>query len=215
MSLYRLLSALLCYPEQDLLDALTEVEAALAAHPEAEEALQPLISHLASQDLIALQETYVATFDRNRAHSLHLFEHVHGESRDRGQAMVDLLETYRQHGFEPMVSELPDHVPLFLEFLGVIDPAVAQDLLDDAIHVLAAIGSRLARNESPYASVFVVLRGLSQVTPREQTAPPVRDMDEAMETFGTGADGVEPLLRPFSGDGAQAVRFYPRAPATR
>lgn len=215
MSLYRLLSALLCYPEQELLDALTEVEGELAAHPDAEEALQPLIGHLASQDLIALQETYVATFDRNRAHSLHLFEHVHGESRDRGQAMVDLLETYRQHGFEPVVSELPDHVPLFLEFLGVIDPAVAQDLLDDAIHVLAAIGARLARNESPYASVFVVLRGLSRVTPREQTAPPVRDMDEAMETFGAGADGVEPLLRPFSGDGAQAVRFYPRAPVTR
>ncbi|MCR2493331.1 nitrate reductase molybdenum cofactor assembly chaperone, partial [Salmonella enterica] len=86
-------------------------------YPEAEETLQPLIGHLASQDLIALQETYVATFDRNRAHSLHLFEHVHGESRDRGQAMVDLLETYRQHGFEPVVSELPDHVPLFLEFL--------------------------------------------------------------------------------------------------
>ena len=111
-----------------------------------------------------MQENYVATFDRNRAHSLHLFEHVHGESRDRGQAMVDLLETYRQHGFEPVVSELPDHVPLFLEFLGVIDPAVAQDLLDDAIHVRAAIGSRLARNESPYASVFVVLRGLSPVS---------------------------------------------------
>ena len=151
MSLYRLLSALLCYPEQELLDALTEVEGALAAYPEAEETLQPLIGHLASQDLIALQEAYVATFDRNRAHSLHLFEHVHGESRDRGQAMVDLLETYRQHGFEPVVSELPDHVPLFLEFLGVIDPAVARDLLDDAIHVLAAIGARLARNESPYA----------------------------------------------------------------
>lgn len=215
MSLYRLLSALLCYPEQELLDALTEVEGALAAYPEAEETLQPLIGHLASQDLISLQEAYVATFDRNRAHSLHLFEHVHGESRDRGQAMVDLLETYRQYGFEPVVSELPDHVPLFLEFLGVIDAAVAQDLLDDAIHVLAAIGSRLARNESLYASVFVVLRGLSRVTPREQTAPPVRDMDEAMETFGAGADGVEPLLRPFAGDGAQAVRFYPRAPVTR
>lgn len=213
MKLYHLLSALLCYPEQDLVDALPELEERLAAYPDAEEALQPLVAHLASHDLIALQETYVATFDHNRAHSLHLFEHVHGESRDRGQAMVDLLDTYRGHGFEPVVSELPDHVPLFLEFLGVIDPAVAQDLLDEAIHVLAAVGARLARSESPYASVFAVLRGLSRVTPREQTAPPVRDMDEAMETFGAGPDGVEPLLRPFSGDGAQAVRFYPRAPA--
>ncbi|HBL65691.1 MAG TPA: nitrate reductase molybdenum cofactor assembly chaperone, partial [Achromobacter sp.] len=117
-----MLSALLSYPEPDLLDALGEVEAALADDPDAEEALQPLVAYLATNDLITVQENYVATFDRNRSHSLHLFEHVHGESRDRGQAMVDLLDTYRQHGFEPVVSELPDHVPLFLEFLGVIDP---------------------------------------------------------------------------------------------
>ncbi|WP_434647671.1 nitrate reductase molybdenum cofactor assembly chaperone [Achromobacter piechaudii] len=214
MTQYRLLSALLSYPEPELLDALGDVEAALAAYPDAEEALQPLIAYLATNDLIAVQENYVATFDRNRSHSLHLFEHVHGESRDRGQAMVDLLETYRQHGFEPVAAELPDHVPLFLEFLGVIDPAEAQDLLDEAIHVLAAIGARLARGESPYAGIFAVLRAQSRVTPREQTDAPVRDMDEAMETFGVSADGVEPLLRSFAGDGAQAVRFYPRAQAT-
>ncbi|SSW67749.1 nitrate reductase molybdenum cofactor assembly chaperone [Achromobacter agilis] len=211
MSPYRLLSALLCYPEAELLDALGEVETALGDYPDAEEALQPLMEYLATHDLISLQENYVATFDRNRSHSLHLFEHVHGESRDRGQAMVDLLDTYREHGFEPVVSELPDHVPLFLEFLGVIEPGQAQALLDDAIHVLAAIGSRLARNDSPYACIFAVLRAQSRVVPREQTEAPVRDMDEAMETFGAGPDGVEPLLRPFSGDGAQTVRFYPRA----
>lgn len=213
MILYRLLSALLSYPEPELLGALGELEAALADDPDAEETLQPLIEYLATNDLITVQENYVATFDRNRSHSLHLFEHVHGESRDRGQAMVDLLDTYRQYGFEPVVSELPDHVPLFLEFLGVIEPDEAQGLLDDAIHVLAAIGSRLARGDSPYACIFAVLRAQSRVIPREQTEAPVRDMDEAMETFGVSADGVEPLLRPFSGDGAQAVRFYPRAPA--
>lgn len=213
MNLYRLLSALLSYPEPELLDALGEVESALAGHPDAEETLQPLIAYLATNGLIAVQENYVATFDRNRSHSLHLFEHVHGESRDRGQAMVDLLDTYRGHGFEPAVSELPDHVPLFLEFLGVIEPAQAQELLDAAIHVLAAIGARLAKGGSPYAGIFAVLRAQSTVVPREQTAPPVRDMDEAMETFGVSQDGVEPLLRPFSGDGAQTMRFYPRAPA--
>ncbi|CAB3629649.1 nitrate reductase molybdenum cofactor assembly chaperone [Achromobacter marplatensis] len=213
MNLYRLLSALLSYPEPELLDALGDVESMLADFPDAEEALQPLVGYLATNDLIAVQENYVATFDRNRSHSLHLFEHVHGESRDRGQAMVDLLETYRGQGFEPVVSELPDHVPLFLEFLGVIDPAQAQDLLDEAIHVLAAIGARLAKGGSPYAGIFAVLRAESRVIPREQTEAPVRDMDEAMETYGVSQDGVEPLLRPFSGDGAQTVRFYPRAPA--
>ncbi|WP_367352320.1 nitrate reductase molybdenum cofactor assembly chaperone [Achromobacter animicus] len=214
MSLYRLLSAMLCYPEPELLDYLGELEEALAAYPDAEETLQPLVSYLASNDLIPLQENYVATFDRNRSHSLHLFEHVHGESRDRGQAMVDLLETYRAHGFEPMVSELPDHVPLFLEFLGVIDPDKAQELLDEAIHVLAAIGARLAKSESSYACVFAVLRAQSRVIPRVQTEAPVRDMDEAMEAFGAGPDGVEPLLRPFSGGGAQPVHFHPRSAAT-
>lgn len=212
MNLYRLLSALLSYPEPELLDALGDVESMLADFPDAEEALQPLVGYLATNDLIAVQENYVATFDRNRSHSLHLFEHVHGESRDRGQAMVDLLETYRGQGFEPVVSELPDHVPLFLEFLGVIDPAQAQDLLDEAIHVVAAIGARLAKGGSPYAGIFAVLRAESRVIPREQTEAPVRDMDEAMETYGVSQDGVEPLLRPFSGDGAQTVRFYPRAP---
>jgi len=216
MSLYRILSALLCYPEQDLLDALPEFPAALAGEPLAADMLTPLTDYLASASLIELQENYVATFDRNRSHSLHLFEHVHGESRDRGQAMVDLLQTYQQHGYEPAAAELPDHVPLFLEFLGVIEPALAQSLLDDAIHVLAAIGARLARDGSVYAVVFGVLRERATVTPREQTAPPVRDMDEAMETFGAGPDGIEPLLRQHAmGGGVHPIQFHPRGAARR
>src|SRR5690606_38327937 len=151
-------------------------------------------------------------FDRSPAHSLHLFEHVHGESRDRGQAMVDLLQQYRSNGFEPAAAELPDHVPLFLEYLSLLEPAAAELLLGEAIHVLAAIGDRLGRNDSPYAVVFTVLRSLTQVEPRAQAEPPVRDMDEAMETFGVGADGVEPLLRPSIG-GEHTLRFHPRAAA--
>ncbi|MBW7903438.1 MAG: nitrate reductase molybdenum cofactor assembly chaperone [Rhodocyclaceae bacterium] len=212
MSLYRILSALLSYPEAELLDALPEIDRALDAHPAAQGTLAPLTAFLAGETLIAAQENYVATFDRNPAHSLHLFEHVHGESRDRGQAMVDLLATYREHGFAPAVPELPDHVPLFLEFLGVVDEGEAQRLLDDAIHVLAAIGARLARKGSPYAAAFAVLRDLATVTPRERTEAPVRDMDEAMATFGAGPDGMEPLLRPRA-DGVHALRFH--APAHR
>ncbi|CAG9187174.1 nitrate reductase molybdenum cofactor assembly chaperone [Cupriavidus pinatubonensis] len=213
MPLYRVLSALLCYPDEALLDSLPEIDAALAEWPQARDMLTPLTSLLRSESLIALQENYVATFDRNPAHSLHLFEHVHGESRDRGQAMVDLIEEYRRDGFEPTASELPDYVPLFLEYLGALavdgKDARAEQLLGNAIHVLAAVGDRLARNESPYASVFAVLRTLTDVQPEPQNEPPVRDMDEALETFGPGADGVEPLLGPATG--AQAVKFYPRA----
>src|SRR5690606_11618135 len=132
MRLYRILSALLDYPQQDLLDALPEIGRALDAWPQAARQLQPLTEFLGAGDLIAVQENYVATFDRNPAHSLHLFEHVHGESRDRGQAMVDLLQEYRRHGFEPGAAELPDYVPLFLELLGLIDPGQARQLLDEA-----------------------------------------------------------------------------------
>lgn len=212
MRLYRILSALLDYPQQDLLDALPEIRQALTEWPQAAQLLEPLTEFLGADDLIAVQENYVATFDRNPAHSLHLFEHVHGESRDRGQAMVDLLAEYRRGGFEPKESELPDHVPLFLEYLSLLDADGAEALLGEAIHVLAAVGDRLGRNDSPYALVFAVLRGLTRVEPRAQADPPVRDMDEAMETFGVGADGVEPLLRQ-SVAGEHALRFYPRAKA--
>ncbi|MFA7670378.1 MAG: nitrate reductase molybdenum cofactor assembly chaperone [Burkholderiaceae bacterium] len=199
MMIHRILSALLSYPQDELLEALPEIREALGAFPLGREQLEPLLEFLKAHTLIELQENYVATFDRNPSHSLHLFEHVHGESRDRGQAMVDLLDTYRRRGFEPAVPELPDHVPLFLEFLSLLPKAEAQTLLDDAIHVLAAVGSRLARGGSPYAAVFVVLRDLATVTPREHEPPPVRDMDEALEIFGPGPDGVEPLLRPRRG----------------
>lgn len=216
MTLYPVLSALLGYPEPPLQAAMPEIDAALAPWPAARAALSPLTALLRDTPLIALQEQYVATFDRNPAHSLHLFEHVHGESRDRGQAMVDLIDEYRRAGFEPVSSELPDYVPLFLEFLGALaddDRAEraerAGQLLGEAIHVLAAIGDRLARQDSPYAGVFTVLRSLTDVRPEAQPEPPVRDMDEAMALFGPGHDGVEPLLAAAPA-AEQVMRFHDR-----
>jgi len=213
MTLYPVLSALLGYPEAPLQAAMPEIEQALDAWPAARAGLAPLTGPLRDSPLIALQEQYVATFDRSPAHSLHLFEHVHGESRDRGQAMVDLIDEYRRAGFEPVANELPDYVPLFLEFLGALaDDGQAQraeQLLGEAIHVLAAIGDRLARHDSPYATVFTVLRSMTSVQPEARTDPPVRDMDEALELFGPGTDGVEPLLAAAM-PAEQVVRFHDR-----
>ncbi|WP_454766153.1 nitrate reductase molybdenum cofactor assembly chaperone [Cupriavidus campinensis] len=213
MTLYPVLSALLGYPEPPLQAAMPEIGQALRPWPYARDTLAPLVTLLADTPLIALQEQYVATFDRNPSHSLHLFEHVHGESRDRGQAMVDLIDEYRREGFAPVPNELPDYVPLFLEFLGALaadgKAARAEQLLGEAIHVLAAIGDRLARHDSPYASVFQVLRTLTDVQPEAQADPPVRDMDEAMEMFGPGADGVEPLLAAAPAT-EQVMRFHDR-----
>ncbi|MDR3097758.1 MAG: nitrate reductase molybdenum cofactor assembly chaperone [Paraburkholderia sp.] len=217
MSIYPVLSALLDYPEQPLLDALDEIEGVLAesAHGAfAVRELAPLIASLRERPLVESQENYVATFDRNPRHSLHLFEHVHGESRARGQAMVDLLEEYRGFGLDVATNELPDYVPLFLEVLGLIGEEDASALLGEAIHVLAALGSQLKRDDSPYAAIFTVLCEMSVVEPLPIKGAPIRDMDEALERFGTGPDGVEPLLQPFGAGAAnapQVVQFHPRA----
>ncbi len=207
---FQALSALLLYPEPELIAALPQIDAMLGGLPGARDALAPLFAHLRASALIDIQQEYVATFDRNPSHSLHLFEHIHGESRDRGQAMVDLMEEYKQHGLEMTGNDLPDYVPLFLEFLSTQDEAEAARLLSDAVHVLAHIGRKLAANGSLYAPLFGVLEALSPVAAEELSEPPVRDMDEALETFGPGVDGVEPLLKNLPG-GVQPINFYPKA----
>lgn len=214
MKYYRILSALLFYPEGEWLGHVPELRAALAATPLLEAPVQVLFDYLQTEDLITLQQNYVATFDRNPSHSLHLFEHIHGESRDRGQAMVDLMEEYKRHGLEMTGDDLPDYVPRFLEFLSQLEQPQASVLLGDAIHVLAHIGRKLRGNESPYAGIFEALELLSLVAAEELSEPPVRDMDEALETFGPGADGIEPLLQT-QPDGVQQINFYPRAPSAQ
>ena len=209
MKHYQVLSALLLYPEQALLDSLPELDAALPEAPAIRATLRPLFDYLVSEDLITLQERYVMTFDRNPSHSLHLFEHIHGESRDRGQAMVDLMEEYKKHGLEMSGDELPDYVPLFLEFLSTLEQDKAAAMLGDAVHVLAHVGRKLRANGSPYAAVLDAVQLLSPVVAEELSEPPVRDMDEALETFGPGADGVEPLLK-HQINGTQPINFYPR-----
>ncbi|OGB21047.1 MAG: nitrate reductase molybdenum cofactor assembly chaperone [Burkholderiales bacterium RIFCSPLOWO2_02_FULL_57_36] len=210
MQHYRILSALLLYPEPALIESLPELEARLADKPDMLSRVRPLLDYLAQNDLITIQQNYVMTFDRTPSHSLHLFEHIHGESRDRGQAMVDLMEEYKKHGLEMTCDDLPDFVPLFLEFLSQLDDEEETGrLLGDAVHVLAHIGRKLDGNGSPYSGVFDVLEQLSPVVAEQLSEPPINDMDEALETFGPGADGVEPLLKTNTG-GPQPINFYPK-----
>jgi nitrate reductase delta subunit len=216
---YQVLSALLLYPEPELQQELPALNGLLLETlPAWHATLQPLLAHLQATTLIDLQQQYVMTFDRNPSQSLHLFEHIHGESRDRGQAMVDLLAEYSRHGLQMVGDDLPDYVPLFLEFLSQQEPAEAERLLGDAIHVLAYIGRKLRANGSAYACVFDLLQTLTPVQAEELSEPPIRDMDEALETFGPGADGIEPLLKPGGLAGAgmggtHPVNFYPKAAA--
>lgn len=159
------LSLLLSYPSSELQGAMSEIGAVLAGDPRLPETtkhgLARLAHWLATGDIYDLQESYVMLFDRSRTLSLNLFEHVHGESRDRGGAMVSLLETYRDGGFEPLTSELPDHLPVLLEFLATRPFAEAQEILADAAHIFDAIRTRLNKRESHYSPVFRALLHLS------------------------------------------------------
>lgn len=161
MKSFRALSALLSYPSAELQAAIPEIRALLGAEgvlPGAQlAAMEPLLRGLQAGDLYDLQETYVLLFDRARSLSLNLFEHVHGESRDRGGAMVDLLETYRAGGLDLAGAELPDHLPVLLEFLSTQTPAVTREILADAGPILVALAERLARRETPYAAVLAAL----------------------------------------------------------
>ena len=124
-----------------------------------------LIEDIAAADLLEAQSRYVDLFDRTRSLSLHLFEHVHGKSRDRGQAMVSLLERYQQAGLDVAAHELPDYIPLFLEFLSTLDAAEARAHLAEPAHILAALGERLRRRHSDYAVILEALVALSKVAP--------------------------------------------------
>lgn len=132
MQTLKILAALLHYPEQELQTAAPELRALVAADPLLRESerrgLAGFVTRLQEGDLLDLQSEYVATFDRGRKLSLHLFEHVHGESRDRGQAMVDLLAQYRAIGLELAVRELPDYLPLFLEYCSLLPEEVLAPL---------------------------------------------------------------------------------------
>jgi len=152
------LSLILSYPTRELQLAMPEIGAVLASDTRLTAAarweLRPLVEELAERDIYDLQETFVMLFDRSRTLSLNLFEHVHGESRDRGGAMVSLVETYREGGFDPVTSELPDHLPVLLEFLATRPFTEARDTLADAAHIFEALNARLVRRESPYSAVF-------------------------------------------------------------
>lgn len=173
MKTLKVLSALLTYPTPELIGAADELAAVLDAEkllPKAERAaLQVLIDDLASSDLLDAQERFILLFDRTRALSLHLFEHVHGESRDRGQAMVDLIKLYEEGGYTPTTRELPDFLPLFLEYAAMREPAEAIELVGQPGHVIAALRERLVKRSSPYAAIFASLLAVAKVNPDRET----------------------------------------------
>jgi len=175
MQMLKILAALLHYPAQELQAAAPELRALVAADPLLRESerrgLTGFVTRLQEGDLLDLQSEYVATFDRGRKLSLHLFEHVHGESRDRGQAMVDLLAQYRAIGLELAVRELPDYLPLFLEYCSLLPQEQGREQLGEIGHLLELLHARLQGRDSPYAALFPPLMHLAGV---QETSDAVR-----------------------------------------
>ena len=160
-----LLARLLDYPTAELLAAQQDVYDILHNDPNLPAVSKPSLIALADElftnDLLDSQENYVVTFDRGRATSLLLFEHVHGESRDRGQAMVDLMNEYQQAGLEIDTRELPDYLPLFLEFLSTRESEEIFQWLGSISHILALVAERLKQRDSHYAAIFNTLVALA------------------------------------------------------
>jgi len=179
---YKALSALLAYPSADLVAALPEIAAIVEREPRLarrdKEALQALRAWLGAADLLDAQEDYVALFDRGRTTSLHLFEHVHGDSRERGQAMVDLKEIYARNGFVLSANELPDFLPAVFEYLAQRPEAEAKDMLGDCAHILRAVGEALQDRGSAYGAVLaaaLAMVGEPGLAAKRPDKPPVKE----------------------------------------
>ena len=215
---YKALSALLAYPTEELFAALPEIGAEIEGEGNIgcreRRALSAFVAELGAADLIDAQERYVELFDRGRATSLHLFEHVHGESRDRGQAMVELKATYAQAGLALRANELPDYLPVLLEFVSLQPEEVAKDLLEDCGHIVRKIGDALAKRGSGYAAVVAAVlslagqRGLGSdaQSPDAGDRPLDDEWFEAPVVFGPAA-ACEP-----KNAAASVVQFMPRVP---
>lgn len=199
---YKVLGWLLTYPESTWIDHLPELMDAIAAEGllgrRRLTALRAFAERLGEQDPIEVQEQYVGLFDRSRRVSLHLFEHVHGESRDRGMAMVNLRELYNAAGLMADPDELPDFLPMYLEYLSLLPREQAQRSLADVGPVLQAIHARLEERDSAHKSVFACLLDLAGLKPDrvEGAAEEGDDTPEAIDRmweetaviFGPGSD---------------------------
>ena len=191
----RAMAALLSYPDEALIAALPEIEAFVPKE------VLALTEELASRDLYSLQEQYVSLFDRSRALSLHLFEHVHGESRERGRAMVELGQMYELHGMSVAGHELPDYLPAFLEFASLVDEA--KELLKEIAHILRALGDRLAERGSPYCTVFAAL--LAAAGEKGLTKARVAPVRAAEDLVALERSWMDPEV---TFGGPQPVRLY-------
>ena len=179
----RVLAHLLSYPDAELRAHLPELRAALhderALSASRLTELEALVSRLSNRRPLDVESDHVELFDRGRGTALHLFEHVHGDSRDRGPAMVDLCQTYEAAGLFMAPGELPDHLTVVLQYASTQPPAQAKAFLGEITHILQVIFSALLRREAAHACVLAALLDLAGEKAQAVTVPPEPELDES------------------------------------
>lgn len=168
MRLYKILSVLLDYPELDMLEHLSEIHQEIVDCVELDDqerlSLFKFYLYLEQNSLTTLQENYVQTFDMTAEHSLHLTHHLFGDDKNRGPALIDLGELYKEYGMEVVANELPDYLPIVLEFVAYMDEGEASVFLADANKVLSLLAANLKKANSPYAELLSIIESRATLT---------------------------------------------------
>jgi nitrate reductase delta subunit len=216
----RALARMLTYPNAALRETVPDLQQVLVNETAMNGArlrgLSQLLGSLVDQDVMEVEEAYVDLFDRGRATSLHLFEHVHGDSRDRGPAMIDLVKTYEQGGMlldpDKVGGELPDYLPVVLEFISTLPAAQMRDFIGEIAHILNAIHTTLIKRRSLYAHVLAAVLEIGQQTIETVAVPEDEDIDASWaepEAFaGCSSKGQQ------SPDQPQPIQIVRRAAST-
>ncbi|OMH39119.1 nitrate reductase molybdenum cofactor assembly chaperone [Motiliproteus sp. MSK22-1] len=190
MNILKVISVLMNYPTEELQqfagELTEEVRSAREIPPELREQMVGLVDSVCRRDLMEVQEEYGVLFDRGRSVSLLMFEHVHGESRDRGQAMVDLMSNYERNGYDIAVRELPDYIPLYLEFLAQRPEIEARQGLADVGHIFGVISARLQERQSLYSVLFdalLIIGGTQVDIEKLKAEAAAEERDDTMEAM--------------------------------
>jgi nitrate reductase delta subunit len=155
------MARLLDYPNAELMENLDAVMQVVMSDPEVSaderKVVEELVTWMRSLDLTRVQQTYVDTFDMTPEHDLHLTHHLFGESRERGPAMVEISEHYKAAGLDVSNGELPDFLPLILEYVSTLDELQARFFLNDAAKVITVLAENLEKVDSQYGSLIRVI----------------------------------------------------------
>lgn len=216
----RALARLLSYPDAEVRESVPDLLKVLTSEAALDEArlrgLRKLLGSLIDQDIMEVEQAYVELFDRGRATSLHLFEHVHGDSRDRGPAMIDLVKTYEQGGMrldpDKVGGELPDYLPIVLEFVSTLPFDQMRDFIGEIAHILNAVHTALIKRRSLYAHVLAAVLEIGQQPIETVAVPEDEDLDASWaepEAFaGCSSKGQQ------SPDQPQPIQIVRRAAST-